>query len=612
MPIWPSQPYEASNHSREHLPGPGNDLHIPVGPTPVVVAPKESKDAHGHAQKSSYQHGTTALGIKNVGLFRLPEELLHAIAVELCGSKDILQLSLTNKQLNTIAHDAMLNKLVVSSNKIHKLLEFLTKRPECMTKVLDVDLGDYGCACRMRCTCVITVFEREMLGSLARYIALNCAYPINTLQEWITNCTTPPLWGRKQAFFLDLLVAACPNIKSIAMELPESADAFEIASPPSPLGLSPSTFPARNPEMKSFTPFRGRTLQVMKDHLQTFTIAVDSRWKGRMQLEFLSDQRDADWRKAGRPHITFPGFTMLRRLDMPMDILGQPRNIVFQDPTSIPTVSDKDIERLDEVQQKVLPLTLKYLHLRNCNQWTFAFLQKVNELPARKTNLQPIEFFSSASVLTWIKRCYAEDSGQLDYLQVLREIHRGGIKTSFYCGPKEVEVNLRKELYSLRVLSRLEVYHLATINRVFSELNISASLRRRASFIEHQLFMRHVRFHFDLINSTTFLGKLWKDVAFFHGRASRTRFPTPVFPPRLSNRPRKREIKRRLSPILGIYLLNHVEMVKANSIQILIHSLSNPASNKPSQQYRMKSRSSAGPSQYHRNRLCSHNKIPKS
>jgi hypothetical protein len=78
--------------------------------------------------------------------FRLTEllsELQLEIALRLCGTTAVLNLSLVNKNLHSVAQEAMAKQLIIPSNSILECLMMLTRDPHLMAMVNPVDLGEY-------------------------------------------------------------------------------------------------------------------------------------------------------------------------------------------------------------------------------------------------------------------------------------------------------------------------------------------------------------------------------------------------------------------------------------------------------------------------------------
>jgi hypothetical protein len=175
--------------------------------------------------------------------------------------------------------------------------------------------------------------------------------------------------------------------------------------------------------------------------------------------------------------------------------------------------------------------------------------------------LKRIELFLGAGHCNLLMQCNAADQGRLNYLRVLSDLHRKGIKIICYIGREEV-LDMYKELASLSALSPFEVWHCSLSRMLFMTLNPVASKKRRISDIATRLFLRHAGHHMNLFNSSTLDLRLWEQGAFFHGIKNtkwdprvinRTRIPVSLMYPGMSEqRPLgKREGKRRLPALLS-------------------------------------------------------------
>ncbi|KAF1943840.1 hypothetical protein EJ02DRAFT_399525 [Clathrospora elynae] len=510
---------------------------------------------------------------KITGLLRLPCELLQIIGSKLTGSRDILHFALVNKHVNGIILETMARNLVISKKQIKRLLEMLVSHPALIIKVSSVDLGDYGCNNHEDCLCLGTPHSKpEIMKLLGPAIAANTQNTISWNHIRQAKRTPGPVWRKNQAYFLDVLLSLCPNIKSIRVELPE-ARPFNSDIPPRPVHLAPHHLPAPNPELIPVAPLQGPALQMMQQNLEELIIAEDTRWKGPITCEVLEHQ-DISWRNTGKYTITLAGFSRLKRLDVPMDVLGRPQDVVFLVPNIVDTAADnaaadeigkdKDdkLKSLAGIREKVLPLTLQYLHLRCCNKWTFALLKKVNQVPVEQLRLKHIELFFTSRPQDIIMQCDATDKGRLNYICLLSELHRKGVKVSFYTGPKEMVVDMRKELEAISVLSPFEVWQFVISGIPFTELNAEASRNRRVLSVGSRLFLRHAKHHLKLFNSPTFNAESWAQGAFFHGIKDTKRYPN-ILSPKLKvitldpsrwslREDGKHQVKRRLAALLSL------------------------------------------------------------
>jgi hypothetical protein len=338
---------------------------------------------------------------------------------------------------------------------------------------------------------------------------------------------------------------------------------FDSACPLRSANLAPHSLPALNPELPPVAPFQGAALQVLQQKLESLTISEDSRWKGPATLEVL-DTQNIFWRNIGKFTITLPGFCRLERIDVPMEVLGYPQNIVFSEPSNATTDSDNainDAQIPENIRSRILPPTLKHLHLRSCTQFTFAFLQRINEIPSENLQLKHIEIFFRPCTQAFILKCDAADSGHLNYLRLLSDLKQKGVRMSFYTGAQEQLVDLWEELLALSALSAFEVYCLPIPGSSFSRFNINASKKRLSHFTGSRLFVRHASHHLQLFNRPTFDTRVWSQSAFFHGIKNREWDPKTLDrkaevrtmdPSSWPDRPNgKRKVARRLLILLG-------------------------------------------------------------
>lgn len=87
-------------------------------------------------------------GLRGIdGLLKLPNELLDVIALHLCGSRTILNLSRVNKRLCRIAQDAMMRRLCVPKGYgMKRVLEMLeASSADATSSVTHLDLTKYVC-----------------------------------------------------------------------------------------------------------------------------------------------------------------------------------------------------------------------------------------------------------------------------------------------------------------------------------------------------------------------------------------------------------------------------------------------------------------------------------
>jgi hypothetical protein len=260
----------------------------------------------------------------------------------------------------------------------------------------------------------------------------------------------------------------------------------------------------------------------MQSKLRSLDILPDSRWAGSQKHEVVATVNDLQWKGNGRDPITLKGFNKLKYLDMPMKMLGLPAGIVFQD------ADDQKIEHIStgivtdvigggsrltemEIKAKVLPLSLTSLRLRSCTAGTFALLAKIIKIPMEKLRLTYIDLYFDLCARSSILQCFKEDRGELDCISILSELEQKGVHVTFYTGKQHKITDMRPELARLYLLIPSEVGLIA------SEVNMAALKRRRSYAVERKLFAKYALVHFDLLNSPTFDGNLWKVIAIFQG-----------------------------------------------------------------------------------------------
>jgi hypothetical protein len=558
----PSTPPHAARKRRVASPSSETDTpaHLPRNTTIADPNLREALNGQDLANVSSPQ-STKILNLKgkDASLLGLPCELLELVASNLIGGAFITNLALANKHLYGIVRKTMVRDLVVSKKHIKSCIDMLARNPDLINCVASVDLSDFGCGhmldCHQDCRCLGTPnFKPDVFALIGRTITSNSGSAITWTQIREAKYTRGTVWRKQQSFFLDVLLTLCPNIKSVTLELP-AARRFDVGAPPRPMHLAPNTLPGLNPDLIPVIPFQGPALQIIRQRLETLTITEDTRWKGPATLEFLG-REDLSWRNMGKHTVTLADFPKLKRLDIPMEVLGHPKTILFVDPIASAVAPGDSIMRT-----KVLPLTLQYLHLRSCNKWTFTLLQKINEVPMDQLSLKCIQLFFKAGPRDLLMRCDSTDEGRLNYLRVLSDLRRKGTKVIFYTGRKEEVLDMSKELASLSALSPFEAWHFSVSRMPFSALNPVASEKRRISETASRLFLRHAGNHLSLFNSSTLDLGLWAQGAFFHGIKNtkwdpdlidRNRTTRIMLPGDSERRPLgKREGKRRLAALLS-------------------------------------------------------------
>ncbi|USP74904.1 hypothetical protein yc1106_02178 [Curvularia clavata] len=532
----PSTPSNSRSRKRR-VPSPNHASTTPPLPREITM-----RDAPPLCENRGLDHFTNAaLGLdvetsrhRATCLLDLPSELIDLIASKLRKDSSVFSLAYVNKRLYGIVQETIVRELVLGRQHIKGFLELLGHHPDLIQKVAHVDLGDFGCSHHDDCHCLDSPnLDDDMKKTIGRMITANTQGRVNWSHIRKTKYMLGPVWGKDQAFFLNVLAALCTNIKSMTVELPE-ARRFQSGRPPQPLHLAPDNFPSLNPELFPVTPFGGVALEIFRRSLHTLTIAEDTRWKGPATLEVLHS-RDLQWRNMGKHTITLVGFSGLRRLDVPMEALGCPQNIVFSNemPDVTQQKDDKQksrlvfkegrMETLEEARLKVLPLSITHLHLRSCNKWAFAFLKTINEVPSKDLKLRYVELFFNSASQEAIIQCDASDEGKFSYLDLLTDLEHKNIEVRFFCGDKETPVDMRRELEALCFLTPYEAWQFSISRRPFSDLDSEASRNRQSSMIGSRLFLRHAGSHLSLLNSATFDSKSWAHSAFFRGTKPATK-----------------------------------------------------------------------------------------
>ncbi|KAI8938156.1 hypothetical protein NX059_005822 [Plenodomus lindquistii] len=330
----------------------------------------------------------------------------------------MLNLALSNMQLSDVAKEASVKKLLVSKQGILGFFRVARRQRILGDKVLSADLGHFSCFGRSQCACPTAKIGSIMGDFLNEVIASRTDGTVDWLQLKRDRQGAGPIWTRLEAFFLDSLFSLCPNLKSITIQLPQHL-LFDSFSPPVTAPLT-SPLPTPSPELLCHLPFHRGALYIAQQILEALTISKDTRWKGPQKLDVLAYASDVLWRGLGKHTITLWGFRRLKRLDVPLAILGDPDNITFFDPTvnadlgedddetktdehsddskNIDDIGDggnkgNEIFEIPSIRDTALPSTLKALHLRSCGKRTFAMLHRISEVPAGLLQLRHIEIF---------------------------------------------------------------------------------------------------------------------------------------------------------------------------------------------------------------------------
>ncbi|RAR10727.1 hypothetical protein DDE82_001118 [Stemphylium lycopersici] len=564
-----------SGGRKRRVPSPGiKSAYLPRETTISEGAFKEEQHGYEDNAGAAPSQGkvTSTHGAKG-SLTCLPSELIDLIASHLRNSKSVFSFGSVNKRFHGIVRQAIVRDLVLGRGKIKGFLEMLGHHPELMRKVTSANLGDFSCSRHEECTCLgIPTLDADVMEVIRRTMDANSDNGVDWTNIQEDRRRRGSVWRINQAFFLNMLAALCPNIRSMEIQLPEARQC-QVSQPPRPLHIAPHVFPSLNPELLPVTPFQGSALHILGRTLHSLTIAEDTRWKGPATLEVLHSH-DLKWRNMGRYIITLEGFTSLKRLDVPMEVLGRPDNIVFSPPsyqspqgesvmnTKTGPIEDKKLKTLEEARSKILPFTMTHMYLRSCNKWTFGILRKVNEIPTENLQLRHIELFFKTEPQQAIMQCDSAEDGRINYLQLLTDLERKNVSISFYFGVKEVRIDMHRELAALRLLSPFEIWHFSGFRRPFSDLDRTASKGRRLSLIGSRLFLRYSASHLQLLNRPTFNPASWAQTAFFQGNKGAKRYqssndlrPKARVEDSSSAKDRalgRRNFRRRLAPLLDI------------------------------------------------------------
>lgn len=475
-----------------------------------------------------------ALEHRKSRLKELPDEVLLQIATQLCGSRALAKFSRVDKRIHAIANEAMAKNLVVREDQFKPAIEWLIKHPGLLHAVNFVEITEPRyiktssfstlSGSNMRATKMkFDPNDREILRDLI------VKQPDGT-RTWtcIHTDARPTGWfALSSRYYMDLISKLCPNIKSVNTLLYGPRD-FDDIDPHRVSQVTTSQLPVVNWDCIPSAPFHDTALEVMQENLESLTISQDPHWAGPAQHELLNADIDVVTSTIGRPPITLRGFKLLRHLDVPMDALGLPFSIVLQQPGEgdnigrirIPAQGSQVGANTKELHfpAKIIPLTLKTLHLRSSNGSTFALLGVISLMPVGMSNFKHIDVFFTTSARELIHLCDQAEWPSLDYIKILWRLQNMGIEVSFYSGKNETTVDMCQELEIMDALTPEEVCIAAATSCQFTDFNELAIKRRRVTRLAHLLFMKHALTHFDILNSSTFDANKWRPVALFRGK----------------------------------------------------------------------------------------------
>jgi hypothetical protein len=283
-----------------------------------------------------------------------------------------------------------------------------------------------------------------------------------------------------------------------------------------------------NPLFRPGAPFQTALLDYLQDKLESLTVPQHRGWAGPVQREILTLPDEFRAQRIGTPPITLRGFKRLRRLDLPMGVLGLPHSVSFQCPgenehlTAISTalqIREGNHTSKMKLPAKIIPLTLETLQLRDCTSTTFVLLEVISSIPVQKSRFKHIDLYLTPCAREFIHLCRQARYPMRDYIEILSKVEDMGIQVSFFSGKDEKFVDMRQELANMHSLVDTEVNMLSAAHRQFSALNELAVQRRNSSesCLEHKMFIQYAASHFDLLNSPTFAAEYCRSTAFFTG-----------------------------------------------------------------------------------------------
>ncbi|KAH7081192.1 hypothetical protein BKA63DRAFT_561751 [Paraphoma chrysanthemicola] len=483
----------------------------------------------------------TPNAVEQSKLSELPQEILLQIASKLCGNKAMVTFATASKQFHSITQEAMARDLKIGTNGIKKAVEMLLRNPRLIPKVNRIDLGAYQAKHTETCLCISdTSFDRKERKILRTLISNNSdgATSWSLLQQVKGTRSQTQLSSPKHQFFMDILMSLCPNIRDVNLELRDCPRRGRRAQQISFLATS-WVLPTANPDCHPVSVFDGASLALMQRRLRSLTIVLSDKFPGPTQREMLTEWTDRQWRFWGRKLITLPAFHSLKQLDIPMDLLGLPQNIVFQTESSrgpthvrvkIKTDTSSDAApAVVSLPAKYIPMSLTTLRLRFCTGHTFELLEHINTIPTDQLQLRKIECHFPTCARTSILRCKLTDLGLLDYVTLLNELEMKDVKIDFYTSNNNMLTDMRNEISVLKQLPPIATSIVALTGKQFSDFGIEAASRLSASIINRRLFFKHGINHFNLFSSPIFNGRSWCGVPFFQD-SKNTRYDPHIRP----------------------------------------------------------------------------------
>jgi hypothetical protein len=412
----------------------------------------------------------------------LPNELLVAICQQLKTNRDVCQFSLVSQRLRDVAQLVLVKPVKLPHHGIRKFVQTMVDRPDLVTQVKEVDLGDFGCENHV-----------ARLGDFDEVSLRKCEEVITELagvEQWsklvaakATDQDDP--WGRYSSFCLAILTIIAPNLEILSTE-------------PRPLGNLPPDMLAHSPEQSLWelqlpSPlFQGPLLEILQNRIEQLTLSTEhSCFKG-----------------IHMRNITFAGFTKLKRLTLLMKML------IYQ---------GTDITNLEEV----LPSNLECLEIQKCNIFVRDLISKLlgslrqkRFLRLRRLKLHFHDCLRSSLVLMG----YGNNDRTLWLSCLLDEMtsKHNCMVTAYAPSDPSTEYetsDLLSELQAQSLLSPAEAWIAATKGQQFTTTvarNDRGAPRAR-TILERKIVLKNYHVPSTLLSSPTFDGTAWEKVVFFRG-----------------------------------------------------------------------------------------------
>lgn len=399
------------------------------------------------------------------------------IAAIAASNGGLISLSLVNKRLKNIVQEALVKEVIMPKNSIRKFIQTLSRRPDLAKKVNVVNLGDYQAIGALGSTNLGHVFP----ACHALVESLNGNGFFSTIIMALVKQRSP-IWTISHRFFLDILVALCPNLNSLMLELPP-------IFPIDPMDTLPSNSALFNQDPVLL--FQGPALRVLQNRLRALTITENSRWKGTCMY-----------------NINTESLKKLDYLSAPLDVfVSGGVDFAPADPTN---------------PVEVLPSGLKRLQIRACNKHIFDWVTDFEK--AYRT-----QYFPDLNRLDlYFKSCLRssilladQGRGQIKAFRAsLVNLDALGLTIATYTGEAQILCDVLDELDAWRHLSEQEVWLTAMKQEQFSE-NVARDpegmVRRRTEVLEARLFLKNPYISTPLFTSPTFDARAWQKVRFFNG-----------------------------------------------------------------------------------------------